>query len=112
MTSYPIFEFFDTWRKLRPTPQDEPRDKDEAATMIKDMMEKQIMELKKLWGNKRQFTFQVLNLAMIVFSALMIWKGLMFVTERYGFGELGCLAWRLSPRMFSHLCVCVCLFVC
>ena len=43
-------------------------------------MDKQIYELKKLWANKRQLTFQVLNLAMIVFSALMIWKGLMFVT--------------------------------
>lgn len=49
--------------------------------MIKDMMDKQVMELKKLWANKRQLTFQVLNLAMIVFSALMIWKGLMFVTK-------------------------------
>ena len=43
-------------------------------------MDKQVYELKKLWANKRQLTFQVLNLAMIVFSALMIWKGLMFVT--------------------------------
>lgn len=38
------------------------------------------MELKKLWKNKRNLAFQGLNLAMIVFSALMIWKGLMFVT--------------------------------
>ena len=49
--------------------------------MIKEIMDKQIYELKKLWSNKRQLTFQVLNLAMIVFSALMIWKGLMFVTK-------------------------------
>jgi signal peptidase len=49
--------------------------------MIKDILDKQIYELKKLWANKRQLTFQVLNLAMIVFSALMIWKGLMFVTK-------------------------------
>jgi signal peptidase len=49
--------------------------------MIKDIVDKQIFELKKLWANKRQLTFQVLNLAMIVFSALMIWKGLMFVTK-------------------------------
>jgi len=40
----------------------------------------QVAELKKLWKNKRQLSFQALNLAMIVFSALMIWKGLMFVT--------------------------------
>eukprot|EP00968_Pinguiococcus_pyrenoidosus_P001524 scaffold69_cov248-Pinguiococcus_pyrenoidosus.AAC.18 len=38
-------------------------------------------ELKKLWGNKRQLLFQSLNLAMIVFSALMIWKSLMVFTE-------------------------------
>jgi zona occludens toxin (predicted ATPase) len=49
--------------------------------MIKDMFDKQILELKKLWGNKRQLLFQMLNLAMIVFSALMIWKGLMFMTK-------------------------------
>jgi signal peptidase I len=48
--------------------------------MLKQIMDKQIYELKKLWYNKRQLTFQVLNLAMIVFSALMIWKGLMFIT--------------------------------
>jgi len=45
------------------------------------MIDKQILELKKLWLNKRQLLFQVLNLAMIVFSALMIWKGLMFLTK-------------------------------
>ena len=49
--------------------------------MIKDLVDKQVFELKKLWANKRQLTFQVLNLAMIVFSALMIWKGLMFLTK-------------------------------
>ena len=49
--------------------------------MIKEIMDKQLFELKKLWANKRQLTFQVLNLAMIVFSALMIWKGLMFATK-------------------------------
>jgi len=49
--------------------------------MIKDMIDKQILELKKLWANKRQLTFQLLNLAMIVFSALMIWKALMFMTK-------------------------------
>ena len=46
-----------------------------------DIVNNQVMELKKLWKNKRQLTFQGLNLAMIVFSALMIWKGLMFVTK-------------------------------
>jgi signal peptidase len=52
-----------------------------AIIMIKDMFDKQVVELKKLWGNKRQLLFQLLNLAMIVFSALMIWKGLMFMTK-------------------------------
>lgn len=46
-----------------------------------DIVKSQTTELKKLWKNKRQLTFQVLNLAMIVFSALMIWKGLMVVTK-------------------------------
>lgn len=49
--------------------------------MIRDMIDQQVLELKKLWANKRQLTFQLLNLAMIVFSALMIWKGLMFLTK-------------------------------
>mmetsp|Transcript_26934 Transcript_26934/g.45054 ORF Transcript_26934/g.45054 Transcript_26934/m.45054 type:complete len:183 (-) Transcript_26934:533-1081(-) len=46
-----------------------------------DIVKSQAMELKKLWSNKRQLSFQALNLAMIVFSALMIWKGLMVVTK-------------------------------
>lgn len=53
----------------------------DVTTMIKDMFDKQVIELKKLWANKRQLLFQLLNLAMIVFSALMIWKGLMFLTK-------------------------------
>ncbi len=35
------------------------------------------MELKRLWKNKRQTTLQSLNLAMVIITALMIWKGLM-----------------------------------
>lgn len=46
-----------------------------------EIVTNQVNELKKLWKNKRQLSFQALNLAMIVFSALMIWKGLMFVTK-------------------------------
>jgi signal peptidase len=46
-----------------------------------EVVNTQVLELKKLWKNKRQLSFQGLNLAMIVFSALMIWKGLMFVTK-------------------------------
>eukprot|EP00534_Pseudo-nitzschia_fraudulenta_P005300 CAMPEP_0201121824 /NCGR_PEP_ID=MMETSP0850-20130426/5617_1 /ASSEMBLY_ACC=CAM_ASM_000622 /TAXON_ID=183588 /ORGANISM="Pseudo-nitzschia fraudulenta, Strain WWA7" /LENGTH=185 /DNA_ID=CAMNT_0047388379 /DNA_START=279 /DNA_END=839 /DNA_ORIENTATION=+ len=49
--------------------------------MIKDIFDKQVLELKKLWANKRQLLFQLLNLAMIVFSALMIWKFLMCYTQ-------------------------------
>jgi signal peptidase len=52
--------------------------------MIKEIFDKQVFELKKLWLNKRQLLFQVLNLAMIVFSALMIWKGLMVCTKVSG----------------------------
>lgn len=46
-----------------------------------DFVDKQVDELKKLWHNKRQLAFQGLNLAMIVLSALMIWKSLMVVTK-------------------------------
>lgn len=46
-----------------------------------EVVTNQVSELKKLWKNKRQLAFQALNLAMICFSALMIWKGLMFVTK-------------------------------
>ncbi|GMI62007.1 hypothetical protein ScalyP_jg1819 [Parmales sp. scaly parma] len=48
---------------------------------LNNMIDEQIMQLRKLWSNKRQLFFQLLNLSMIVFSALMIWKGLMFVTK-------------------------------
>lgn len=60
------------------------KDKREEECLIATMMDtvnSQVVELKKLWRNKRQLTFQALNLAMIVFSALMIWKGLMFITK-------------------------------
>ena len=46
-----------------------------------EFVDKQVDELKKLWSNKRQLAFQGLNLAMIVLSALMIWKSLMVVTK-------------------------------
>ena len=46
-----------------------------------EIVEDEIAELKKLWKNKRLLLHQGLNLAMIVFSALMIWKGLMFLTK-------------------------------
>lgn len=49
--------------------------------MLKEIINKQISELRKLWDNKQELLFQLLNLAMIVFSALMIWKGLMFLTK-------------------------------
>uniref|UniRef100_A0A7S1U989 Signal peptidase complex catalytic subunit SEC11 n=1 Tax=Phaeomonas parva TaxID=124430 RepID=A0A7S1U989_9STRA len=46
-----------------------------------EIVQMQVFELKKLWANKRQLLFQSLNLAMIVFSALMIWKSLMVLTK-------------------------------
>ena len=49
--------------------------------MGQTLVEEQVAALKKLWTNKRMLTFQGLNLAMIVFSALMIWKTLMVVTK-------------------------------
>ena len=45
-----------------------------------DMIQGQVSELKRLWKNKRQLGHQILNLGMIVFSALMMWKGLMCLT--------------------------------
>ncbi len=39
------------------------------------------MELKKLWTNKRETALQVLNLVMVILSALMIWKGLVALTN-------------------------------
>ena len=76
---------------------------------LSELVHSQTVELKKLWKNKRNILlistlffmyflsslpisyvyvvskgnllFQALNLAMIVFSALMIWKGLMFITK-------------------------------
>lgn len=45
-----------------------------------EFVDTQVQELKKLWRNKRQLTFQGLNLAMIVLSALMMWKSLMVYT--------------------------------
>ena len=52
-----------------------------VTQLITDAYQKQAYELKKLWSNKRVLMFQLLNLAMIVFSALMLWKGLMFLTK-------------------------------
>jgi len=49
--------------------------------MFKQLINEQIDALKALWANKRQLAFQILNLAMIVLSALMIWKGLMVFTK-------------------------------
>jgi signal peptidase len=46
-----------------------------------DIIKNQVGEVKKLVKNKRVLAYQVLNLAMIVFSALMLWKGLMVVTK-------------------------------
>jgi len=68
--------------------------------MIKEVVDKQVVELKKLWANKRQLLFQCLNLAMIVFSALMIWKGLMFVTK-VSFGR-ACMTCDLLIRQESE----------
>ncbi|CAK9111965.1 Signal peptidase complex catalytic subunit SEC11C (Microsomal signal peptidase 21 kDa subunit) (SPase 21 kDa subunit) (SEC11 homolog C) (SEC11-like protein 3) (SPC21) [Durusdinium trenchii] len=46
-----------------------------------DIVTDQLVQLKALWKNKRALAFQALNLGMIVFSALMIWKSLMVYTN-------------------------------
>ena len=45
------------------------------------MLQQQVDDVKRLWANKRQLAHQGLNLAMVVLTALMIWKGLMMFTE-------------------------------
>jgi TRAP-type C4-dicarboxylate transport system permease small subunit len=84
--------------------------------MIKDMFDKQVIELKKLWANKRQLLFQLLNLAMIVFSALMIWKALMCYTKVRSFHvilfwvELSwatCSLLSVSALSLSYVLICV-----
>lgn len=46
-----------------------------------EVLKQQAVELKRLWKNKRQLAHQALNLAMVVLTALMIWKGLMAFTQ-------------------------------
>ncbi len=48
---------------------------------MEEIVTGQVNELKKLFRSPRMLLAQSLNLAMIVFSALMIWKGLMFATK-------------------------------
>ena len=48
---------------------------------LRAQAQEQLDSLRALFRSPRQLAFQVLNLAMIVFSALMIWKGLMFLTR-------------------------------
>ncbi|KAI9914895.1 hypothetical protein PsorP6_007578 [Peronosclerospora sorghi] len=45
------------------------------------MIQQQVDDVKRLWANKRQLAHQGLNLAMVLLTALMIWKGLMFFTQ-------------------------------
>lgn len=40
----------------------------------------QVIYVKELWQNKRSLAYQGLNLGMVIFSALMIWRGLMVFT--------------------------------
>lgn len=49
---------------------------------LRAFIRKQVDELKKLlWTNKRKLAFHGLNLAMIVLSALVLWKSLMVITK-------------------------------
>ena len=50
--------------------------RDQAGEWIAE----QLTSVRSLMRNKRLFLFSVANLAMIVFSALMLWKGLIAVT--------------------------------
>lgn len=46
-----------------------------------DAITQPLEDLKRLWKNKRQLAHQGFNLAMVVLTALMIWKGLMMYTQ-------------------------------
>jgi signal peptidase len=46
-----------------------------------EMLTQQVEEVKRLWRNKRQLAHQALNLAMVVLTALMVWKALMVFTQ-------------------------------
>ena len=46
-----------------------------------DIVKQQVQEVKKLCKDPYELSFQFLNLAMIVFSALMIWRGLEVYTK-------------------------------
>ena len=48
--------------------------------VVQDFLEEQTTAIQSLIKNRRLAAFSVANLAMICFSALMIWKGLMAVT--------------------------------
>lgn len=46
-----------------------------------EVVKQQVEEVKRLWKNKRQLAHQALNLAVVVLTALMIWKALMMYTQ-------------------------------
>ena len=48
---------------------------------VKKIVEDQVAQLAALWRHKRALVTQVLNLALVIFSALIIWKVLMIYTE-------------------------------
>ena len=74
-----------------------------------EIVTNQVKEIKTLWANKRQLSFQALNLAMICFSALMIWKGLMFVTKSE---SPVVVVLRYVVLILSVVCLFVCLLAC
>lgn len=69
-----------TTDRLTDWPTDQQTETETTSTKTMNMIEGQVSELKRLWKNKRQLGHQILNLGMIVFSALMMWKGLMCLT--------------------------------
>ena len=53
----------------------------EYVDAARSWVDDQVAAITLLWENKRQLSFSVLNLAMIVFSALMLWKGVIAFTN-------------------------------
>ncbi|KAL0592643.1 hypothetical protein ABG067_000207 [Albugo candida] len=46
-----------------------------------ELIVQQVDEIKRLWKHKRQLIHQGLNLALVIISALMIWKGLTYLSK-------------------------------
>lgn len=63
------------------TSEHQPKQEDSEQIKKMEAVKQQVEEVKRLWKNKRQLAHQALNLAVVVLTALMIWKALMMYTQ-------------------------------